>query len=57
MAVGALMPVKPTEEQVWSVQKRLLRNTDILKGSQRDEQRKWRGAASEVVRKCYVRSL
>lgn len=35
MAVGALMVEKLTEEQVWSVQRRLLRKTDVLKGSQR----------------------
>jgi hypothetical protein len=57
MAVGTLMVVKPTEEQVWSFQKRLLRSTDILKGSQRDRQRRWGEAASEVERKHHGRSL
>lgn len=37
MAVGALMVEKLTEEQVWSVQRRLPRKTDVLKGSQRGE--------------------
>lgn len=57
MAAGALMVEKLTEEQVWTVQKGLLRNIDMWKGSQRTEQKGLWWAGSEAETKPYVRGF